>query len=175
MMPFSQDYKRLNDFDQGPNTGGMGAICPYLHLKERETEFIKQGIMQKVIDGLKSRGIIYKGVLYAGLMFTEEGMKVLEFNCRFGDPECEVVLPLLRTDLYDICYNCAKGSLRSVEISWATNEFACATMMISKGYPGHYEIGYPIVGMHISAMTKIVTINDLFLTPSTTCLIFDLF
>ena len=97
---------RLKDGDIGPNTGGMGAYCPCPLLTEEQIEFVGENIIKKTVRGLKKEGVKYVGVLYAGLMITKDGPKVLEFNCRFGDPETQVILPLMESDLYEIFQVC---------------------------------------------------------------------
>lgn len=145
MLP-AQDHKRLLDGDAGPNTGGMGAICPAPNCPPGMIEEINRTILAPTLAGLRADGIVYRGVLYAGLMLTRNGPMVLEYNCRFGDPETECVLPLLQTDLYDVCAACATGTLASVPIRWRPG--ACATIVLaSGGYPGAYQKGLPITGV----------------------------
>jgi len=144
MLP-AQDHKRLLDGDAGPNTGGMGAICPAPNCPPELVEEIGRTVLAPTLAGLRADGIVYRGVLYAGLMLTTSGPMVLEYNCRLGDPETECVLPLLQTDLYDICVACATGTLASVPIRWRPG--ACATIVLaSGGYPGAYQKGLPIAG-----------------------------
>lgn len=144
-MPPAQDHKRLLDGDAGPNTGGMGAICPAPNCPPEMVEEINRTILAPTLTGLREDGIVYRGVLYAGLMLAAGGPMVLEYNCRLGDPETECVLPLLQTDLYDICAACANGTLASVPIRWRAG--ACATIVLaSGGYPGAYQKGLPITG-----------------------------
>lgn len=102
VMPPAQDHKRLKEGDEGPNTGGMGAYCPCPIASQSDLDTIRRDVLQKAVDGLRKEGSPFVGVLYAGLMLTSDGPKVLEFNCRFGDPETQVLLPLLEADLYDI-------------------------------------------------------------------------
>ena len=144
MLP-AQDHKQLLDGDQGPNTGGMGAYCPSNLLSEEELDYVCQNIIQPVIDGLRKEGITYKGVLYAGLMKTDNGIKVLEFNCRFGDPEAQVILPLLQSDLYEIMKACAQGSLPE-NLKWS-DKVSVGIVMCSAGYPGPCEKGILIEGI----------------------------
>ncbi|XP_020297762.1 trifunctional purine biosynthetic protein adenosine-3 isoform X2 [Pseudomyrmex gracilis] len=146
MMP-AQDYKRIFNGDTGPNTGGMGAYCPCPLLSKTEYEQVKINIMQKAIDGLKKENILYIGVLYAGLMLTENGPKVLEFNCRFGDPETEVILPLLTSDLFMIMKACCEGILDSSLVSWKEDVYAVGVMLASRGYPESSSKGQVITGI----------------------------
>ncbi|KAJ8320552.1 hypothetical protein KUTeg_002139 [Tegillarca granosa] len=147
MMPPAQDHKRLSDGDQGPNTGGMGAICPYPKLNDKDLKCIEKDVIQKAVDGLKSEGFPYIGVLYAGLMLTKDGPKVLEFNCRFGDPETQSILPLLKTDLYAVCKACTCGSLSNNVPQFDTQKCNVGVVMVSGGYPGSYKKGLPISGL----------------------------
>ncbi len=143
----SQDHKQVKDGDRGPNTGGMGAYCPVDFVTPEIMEQIEEHILSRAIAGFRSEKIRYRGVLYAGLMLTEQGPKVLEFNCRFGDPETQAVLPLLRTDLADLLMAAATGKLGSfAKLSWHQGAAACV-IMASKGYPGQYRKGVPIKGL----------------------------
>ncbi len=140
------DYKRLLDGDEGPNTGGMGSYSPPHFWRSELAQRIRDEIMEPVVKALAEQGIPYNGVLYAGLMVTSDGPKVLEFNCRLGDPEAQVILPLLRTDLVDIASACIEGQLHHLPIRWA--EGACVgVVMASEGYPGDYPKGLPITGL----------------------------
>ncbi|KAK9888335.1 hypothetical protein WA026_000591 [Henosepilachna vigintioctopunctata] len=146
MLP-AQDHKRIFDNDLGPNTGGMGAYCPCPLLNNEQMQYVQKHILEKTIEGFKKEGISYVGVLYAGLMITENGIKVLEYNCRFGDPETEVILPLLESDLYTILYSCCNGTLSSTEIAWKQNCTAVGVVMASKGYPESSSKGQVIKGI----------------------------
>ncbi|XP_064413486.1 trifunctional purine biosynthetic protein adenosine-3 [Latimeria chalumnae] len=146
-MPPAQDHKRLLDGDQGPNTGGMGAYCPTPQVSEDLLRVIRETVLQKAVDGMKQEGMPYVGVLYAGLMLTKDGPKVLEFNCRFGDPECQVILPLLKSDLYEIIAACIDGKLSSLMPAWWENSAAVTVVMASGGYPEKYAKGLEIVGL----------------------------
>jgi phosphoribosylamine--glycine ligase len=147
-MPPARDHKRVYDQDQGPNTGGMGAYAPVPGLEPALVEEIKRTVLQPAVDGLAAQGAPYVGVLYAGLMLTAEGPKVLEFNCRFGDPETQVILPLLAGDLAEIMLACIEGRLAEVDITWRPD--SCATVvMASEGYPGPYPKGRPITGLDV--------------------------
>jgi phosphoribosylamine--glycine ligase len=145
-MPPARDHKRIRDNDQGPNTGGMGAYCPVPDVSQAEIDEIKRTILQPTVDGMRDQGMPYSGVLYAGLMRTAGGFKVIEFNCRFGDPETQVILPLLETDLFEITRACAEGRLDQLDIRWRKG--ACATVVLSApGYPDQYPKGLPITGL----------------------------
>ncbi|XP_058236274.1 trifunctional purine biosynthetic protein adenosine-3 [Hemibagrus wyckioides] len=146
-MPPAQDHKRLLDGDQGPNTGGMGAYCPTPQVSEEILQQIKTSVLQKTVDAMKQEGVPYVGVLYAGLMLTKLGPKVLEFNCRFGDPECQVLLPLLKSDLYEVLKNTIQGKLASSPPLWLENSAAVTVVMASEGYPGAYKKGVEITGL----------------------------
>jgi phosphoribosylamine--glycine ligase len=139
MLP-AQDHKRLLDEDQGPNTGGMGAYAPApIFTRSLMNEAI-ESILKPTIQGMKSEGAPFIGVLYAGLMLTSHGIRVLEFNCRFGDPETQVVLPMLETDLLEIAEACVNGSLANVAIRWKSGAAVCV-VLASKGYPENAESG----------------------------------
>lgn len=144
-MEIAQDHKRAYEGDKGPNTGGMGAYSPVPLISEEDKRFAVQEIMQKVASGMVKEGRPFYGVLYGGLMKTPAGVKVIEFNCRFGDPETEVVLPRLRSDIYDIFRSIARGEDPG-EILW-DREQTLGFVLASKGYPGHYVKGYEIGGL----------------------------
>jgi phosphoribosylamine--glycine ligase len=146
----ARDHKRAFDNDQGPNTGGMGAYAPAPDITPQFIQQIQDTVLQPAIEGMLERGSPYVGILYAGLMLTEQGPKVLEFNCRFGDPETQAVLPLLETDIYDIFWGCVAGHLHELDIRWQSG--ACATVvMASPGYPDNYPKGLPISGLDDAA------------------------
>uniref|UniRef100_A0A8D8UTY1 Trifunctional purine biosynthetic protein adenosine-3 n=1 Tax=Cacopsylla melanoneura TaxID=428564 RepID=A0A8D8UTY1_9HEMI len=147
VMPPSQDHKRKYNNDKGPNTGGLGAYCPCDILTEAQKKEIHDTILMRVIKKMIAEGTPFVGVLYAGLMMTKNGPKVLEFNARFGDPETQVILPLLKTDLYDIMVACINGSLSSLNIDWETNTFAVGVVMASQGYPETLSKGDVIQGL----------------------------
>lgn len=142
LMPPAQDHKRAHENDEGPNTGGMGAFCPYqiTSLIEDEIGYI----IKRTIDGLRAEGRIFVGTLFAGFMLTREGPKVLEFNARFGDPETQSILPLLETDLYDICMACVLGKLSKIPIKWSSRKFTCGVVIASGGYPAIAQTGKKI-------------------------------
>ncbi len=145
-MPPAQDHKRLLDGDRGPNTGGMGAYAPSLICPPSLVEECLHTIVQPALDGLREEGRPFIGVLYAGLMLTAHGPRVLEFNCRFGDPETQVILPLLETDLVDIAEACALGRLNEIDIKWKSGAAVCVVLS-SDGYPGTTPIGHEISGL----------------------------
>ena len=140
------DYKRLGDGDEGPNTGGMGSFAPPDFWNEELAGEITRTIMEPVIHALAQRGTPYRGVLYAGLMLTNRGPKVLEFNCRFGDPESQVILPLLVGDPLDIMAACTEGKLADTPVEWSKRNYA-GVVMVSAGYPEKYETGFEITGL----------------------------
>lgn len=152
LLAFSstRDHKRLLDGDQGPNTGGMGAYSPAPHVTGSLTERILQGIMRPAIRGMADEGMPYVGFLYAGLMLTREGPKVLEFNARLGDPETQVLLPRLRTDLVELMELALEGNLEGVPLSWESMPAACV-VMASRGYPEAYGQGFPVQGLEDAA------------------------
>ncbi|MBO6159235.1 MAG: phosphoribosylamine--glycine ligase [Firmicutes bacterium] len=146
-MVSAQDHKRAFDGDQGLNTGGMGTFSPsQYYTKDYEEKAIAQ-IFQKTVDAMNQEGRTFKGVLYFGLMLTENGPKVLEYNARFGDPETQVILPRLKTDLVDIFEACIDGTLDQLEIEWEDNAAVCV-VLASGGYPVSYQKGYPIEGLN---------------------------
>ncbi|CAG5128151.1 unnamed protein product, partial [Candidula unifasciata] len=147
LMPPAQDHKRLLDNDEGPNTGGMGAVCPYPWLSEAELEKIKTDVLEKTVKGLAAEGKKYVGVLYAGLMLTKDGPKVLEFNCRFGDPETQSILSLLKSDLLTTLKACVSGTLQQATPIFDTSLTAAGVVVVSGGYPGSYRKGLKISGI----------------------------
>ncbi|XP_052342981.1 trifunctional purine biosynthetic protein adenosine-3-like [Oncorhynchus keta] len=145
-MPPAQDHKSLQDGDLGPNTGGMGAYCPTPQVSQELLQQIRETFLQKTVDGMKEEGATYVGVLYAGLMLTKQGPKVLEFNCRFGDPECQVLMPLLKSDLYEVLQSTLQGKMASSAPVWHQDGSAVTVVMASPGYPGSYKKGVAITG-----------------------------
>ncbi|MCM1177613.1 MAG: phosphoribosylamine--glycine ligase [Clostridium sp.] len=143
-MALSQDHKRAYEGDKGPNTGGMGAYSPVPIITDDDIEYSLEKIMKPTAAAMVAEGCPFKGVLYGGLMKTPSGVKVIEFNCRFGDPETEVVLPRLESDIYDIFSAIADGT-KMPEVKWS-KEVTMGFVMASKGYPGSYEKGYTIEG-----------------------------
>ncbi|NXF31715.1 PUR2 protein, partial [Nyctibius bracteatus] len=146
-MPPAQDHKRLMDGDEGPNTGGMGAYSPAPQISKDLLQKIRDTVLQKTVDGMRKEGVPYFGVLYAGLMLTKDGPKVLEFNCRFGDPECQVILPLLKSDLYEVMQAVINKKLSSSMPVWFEDSAAVTVVMASEGYPGAYPKGLEITGL----------------------------
>ncbi len=142
----SQDHKRVYDNDEGPNTGGMGAYSPAPVVDEKLMNEVLNRIIMPVIKGMKEEGMPYKGVLYAGIMITEQGPQVLEFNVRFGDPETQVVLPRLKNDVIDVIDAVIDGRLDRVKLDWDTRASVCI-VLASGGYPGTYEKGKEISGI----------------------------
>ena len=137
------DYKRAHDGDQGPNTGGMGSYTPPIFWTDELERQINQAIMEPTIEAMSKEGTPFKGILYAGLMLTNEGPKVLEFNCRLGDPETQVILPRLDTDLIEIIMSIINGQLTETAITWNTDAYV-GIVIASQGYPGHYTTGTKI-------------------------------
>ncbi|MCL2390078.1 MAG: phosphoribosylamine--glycine ligase [Endomicrobia bacterium] len=146
IMPASQDHKRINDNDEGLNTGGMGAYAPAPLATVELTKKVEDTIIKKVIDGIKAEKLNYKGVLYVGVIMNGETPYVLEFNCRFGDPETQAVLPLLDTDLTDISLALIDKKLSNIEIKWKKESAVCV-VLASGGYPGKFESGLEIQGL----------------------------
>lgn len=158
-MVSSQDHKKIFDNDQGPNTGGMGAYSPVPFYPNEFKKTVLEEILKPTVKGLQSEGREYKGVLYAGLVLTKEGPKVLEFNARFGDPETQVVLPRLKTDLIDILNAVIKGSLHKMNIEWKKNSAVCV-VVASGGYPSKYQKGKPISGLErLEKMKNIIAFH----------------
>ena len=145
-MISAQDHKRAYDGDRGPNTGGMGTYAPAPVMTPEMTERAVEEILKPTIAAMAKEGRIYRGCLYLGLMVTADGPKVVEFNARFGDPETQVVLPLLDSDLVAIMCACADGTLADVPIRWKDDAAVCV-VLASGGYPGHYEKGQEIHGL----------------------------
>lgn len=142
----AQDHKQIFDGDKGKNTGGMGAYAPAPIVTGSLLKRIEREIIKPTLDGMRADGKPYKGCLYAGIMITAEGPKVVEFNCRLGDPETQVVLPLLETDLFDLLYASASGTLASIKLRHHKASAVCVVMS-SRGYPDAYESGKQITGL----------------------------
>ena len=151
-MVSAQDHKRAFDDDKGPNTGGMGTYAPSPIYTPDVADYCMKNIFLPTVNAMNAEGRTFKGVLYFGLMKTEKGVKVIEYNARFGDPETQVVLPLLESDLIDIMIACADGTLENVDIKWADKAAVCV-VMASGGYPGSYESGFEITGLENAAGT----------------------
>ncbi len=145
-MVSAQDHKRVFDDDKGPNTGGMGTYAPSPIYTPDVADYCMEKIFLPTVNAMNAEGRTFKGVLYFGLMKTDKGVKVIEYNARFGDPETQVVLPLLDSDLVDIMVACADGNLENIDIKWADKAAVCV-VMASGGYPGSYESGFEITGL----------------------------
>lgn len=145
-LDVSQDHKQIFDNDKGANTGGMGAYCPAPIIDNAKFQRVTSEIAMPMINEMAKRGIVYKGVIYAGLMIKNDDIKVVEFNCRFGDPECETVLYRIKSGLLDALMASAKGELGDARIIWK-NEPAVCVVLTSGGYPKAYQSGYPISGL----------------------------
>lgn len=144
-MTSAQDHKRAKDGDQGLNTGGMGTFSPSPFYTKEVEEFCNEHIYQKTVDAMKAEGRPFKGIIFFGLMLTEEGPKVLEYNARFGDPEAQVVLPRMKNDLIDVIEACIDGTLDQVDLQFEDNAAVCV-VLASDGYPLEYKKGIPITG-----------------------------
>ena len=158
LLPGAQDHKRVFDNDEGPNTGGMGAYSPAPVVTREVEEFALERIFKPTVAELKRRGITYRGVLYAGLMIGPQGINVLEFNCRFGDPETEAILPRIGGDFASLLLSCAEGRMTTAP---SVEADACATViMAAPGYPGKYPKGLPISGLDaVAALPRTVVFH----------------
>lgn len=146
IMTSAQDHKRAGDGDTGLNTGGMGTFSPSPFYTDKVDEFCRKYIYQATVDAMAAEGREFKGIIFFGLMLTDNGPKVLEYNARFGDPETQVVLPRMKNDLVDVINACIDGTLDQVELNFEDNAAVCV-VLASSGYPLHYEKGYPISGL----------------------------
>ena len=146
LMTSAQDHKRAGDGDTGLNTGGMGTFSPSPFYTKEVDAFCWKHIYQKTVDAMKAEGREFKGVIYFGLMLTQDGPKVLEYNARFGDPEAQVILPRMKTDLVDVCNACIDGTLDQLEVEFEDNAAVCV-VLASDGYPVQYEKGKLIEGL----------------------------
>ena len=144
LLPSAQDHKRLNENDTGPNTGGMGAYSPTPLMTKALLDKVTKEIIQPTINELLRKNIDYRGVLYFGLMITQAGPKVIEYNCRFGDPECQTIMPLMDKNFVSLLHKCAKGKLIGNEKIEIPNKYSGCVIATSKGYPLNYEKGFPI-------------------------------
>ncbi|MDD3154104.1 MAG: phosphoribosylamine--glycine ligase, partial [Victivallaceae bacterium] len=142
----SQDHKRVFDGDKGPNTGGMGAYSPAPVVTAQVMKIIEQDILNRFLSGIQKESLDFRGVIFVGVMVTDKGPKVLEFNVRFGDPEAQPVLRRLKGDLADIMLKTVEGNLASAKLSW-DDDVAVSVVIASGGYPGHYQKGYEITGL----------------------------
>jgi phosphoribosylamine--glycine ligase len=146
LMEPAQDHKPVDDGDKGPMTGGMGAYTPTPVITDATMRAVERDVLVPIVDGLVRDGIKYRGVLYAGLMLTLNGPKVLEFNCRFGDPETQPLMMRLKSDLLEVMLAVAEGNLDKVQLKWDPRPAVCV-VATSKGYPGKYPTGLPITGI----------------------------
>lgn len=148
IKPFisAKDHKRLNDGDEGPNTGGMGVIAPNRYVTDDVFAKFQKDIMDKTLDGIKEEGLDYKGFIYFGIMITEDGPYLLEYNVRFGDPEAQAILPLMKSDLAEVILNTLDGKLSETEIEWIEGA-SCNVVLASKGYPSNPILGDGILGL----------------------------
>jgi phosphoribosylamine--glycine ligase len=146
VCPPSQDHKRIFNGDKGPNTGGMGAYSPVPRLSDSEAELILRTIIRPTLEGMAAEGSSYSGVLYAGLMLTADGPQVLEFNVRFGDPETQVIMPLIDDDLLQVLHDTAAGN-PPAQLNLYRNRAAATVVMAAEGYPGSYNKGFDISGL----------------------------
>ena len=146
IMTSAQDHKRAKDGDQGLNTGGMGTFSPSPFYTKEVDEFCRKYVYQKTVDAMAAEGREFKGIIFFGLMLTEDGPKVLEYNARFGDPEAQVVLPRMKNDLIDVIEACIDGTLDQVDLQFEDNAAVCV-VLASDGYPVAYEKGLPITGL----------------------------
>ena len=144
LLPTAQDHKRLNENDKGPNTGGMGAYSPTPLITKSDLQNITKKIVEPTINELRRKNIDYRGVLYFGLMITQSGPKVIEYNCRFGDPECQTIMPLMDKNFVILLQRCAMGNLTGSEEINLPEKVSGCVIATSGGYPLGYEIGYPI-------------------------------
>lgn len=146
IMTSAQDHKRAKDGDKGLNTGGMGTFSPSPFYSSEVDEFCKKYVYQATVDAMKAEGREFKGIIFFGLMLTEEGPKVLEYNARFGDPETQVVLPRMKNDIVDVFEACIDGTLDKIELEFEDNAAVCV-VLASDGYPEHYDKGFEIKGL----------------------------
>ena len=142
----AQDHKRAFDGDRGPNTGGMGAFSPAIILTSALEKEVMANIIEPTLQAMREKHMPFSGVLYAGLMITAQGVKLVEFNVRFGDPECQILMMRLESDLLDLLLACAEGRLAEKEIVWR-DDYAALVVMAAKGYPGHYDKASVIKGL----------------------------
>ena len=146
IMTSAQDHKRAKDGDQGLNTGGMGTFSPSPFYTSEVDAFCREKIYQPTVDAMRAEGREFKGIIFFGLMLTEDGPKVLEYNARFGDPEAQVVLPRMKNDILDVVEACVDGTLDQIDLQFEDNAAVCV-VLASEGYPVQYEKGYPISGL----------------------------
>ena len=157
LLPSAQDHKRLRDGDQGPNTGGMGAYSPAPCVTPAVLAAVCQNIVEPTLKAMEQEGTPYKGILFVGLMLTKTGPKVVEFNCRLGDPETQCVLPILEADLVDLCQAALAGKLGDVHVP-APRRAAAVVVLAAEGYPGAVRKGRPIEGIEAAAQLENVLV-----------------
>jgi phosphoribosylamine--glycine ligase len=157
ILETAQDHKRLGDNDSGPNTGGMGAFSPSPLVDEALMDTVQREVLVPTLDALRREGIDFRGVLYAGLMLTHAGPKVLEFNARLGDPECQALMVRLRSDLLELMLATCEGRLSEAEIDWEPGA-SCCVVLASSGYPEKPRLDVPIVGLDEAAKTEGVNV-----------------
>ena len=146
VLPVAKDYKRIGEGDKGLNTGGMGTFSPSPFYTKEVEEFCEKYVYQATVDAMAAEGRPFKGVIFFGLMLTEDGPKVLEYNARFGDPEAQVVLPRMKNDILEVMEACIDGTLDQVDLQFEDNAAVCV-VLASEGYPVSYEKGFPITGL----------------------------
>ena len=158
LFPSSQDHKRIFEDDKGSNTGGMGVVAPIPWVTDDLLKEIKNKIVDPCMAGLKRKGTPFVGILYPGIMVTKEGPKVVEFNARFGDPEAEVYMRILETDLLEIILACIGKKLKQIKVEW-TRESVCCVVLASGGYPGNYEKWKIISGLDVVTDSDVVVFH----------------
>jgi phosphoribosylamine---glycine ligase len=159
LFPTAQDHKQIYDGNRGPNTGGMGAFSPSQRLDAELLQEIRETVLEPFIRGIQKDHLRFRGLLFPGLMLTKDGPRVLEFNCRFGDPETQVLMPRLKTDLVDLLEATITGQLATVTAQWDTRPAVCV-VMASGGYPGHYKIGKTIAGLeHLDEKDDVIVFH----------------
>ena len=157
LFPTAQDHKQLYDGNRGPNTGGMGTFSPSQRLDASLLQEIREKILDPFLEGIRKDNLRFRGLLFPGVMLTKDGPRVLEFNCRFGDPETQVLLPRLKTDLVDLLEATIAERLNAVTAEWDTGSAVCV-VMASGGYPGKYSTGKTIVGLEDVRQMEDVTV-----------------
>jgi phosphoribosylamine---glycine ligase len=159
LFPTAQDHKQIYDGNRGPNTGGMGAFSPSQRLDAELLQQIRETVLEPFIRGIQKDHLRFRGLLFPGLMLTKDGPRVLEFNCRFGDPETQVLMPRLKTDLVDLLVATITEQLATVTVQWDTRPAVCI-VMASGGYPGHYEVGKTIAGLeHLDRKDDVIVFH----------------
>ncbi|MFN0117941.1 MAG: phosphoribosylamine--glycine ligase, partial [Elusimicrobiota bacterium] len=156
-FPASQDHKRIFDHDEGPNTGGMGAYSPTPFYDSSTRLVVEKEIIERFVSGIQNENLDFRGIIYFGIMLTPKGPKVLEFNVRLGDPETQVILPLVKSDLYETFLATAKGELSKAHFQLFSGA-ACTVVLASGGYPGNFEKGFEIIGLDKVKNKKNVTV-----------------